>query len=126
MNVISKPVPSLSRKGKRTAAEKPKEKPATFYDFMPFIGDNEDGSRNFWRFERPLDYGIGCALGEGFAVIALRNSAGALLGRDKFIQSILTDMVKSGNLGGPEVGFLTAISRLVIAGHDATRGGGLK
>ena len=87
-------------------------------DLMPFIRRTPTGARDFWKVEEPADYGVACALGEGYARLALRNAHEFKLGAANFLHCILTGMVNSGNQGGVEVGFIQVITKLAAAGFQ--------
>jgi len=89
-----------------------------FCDFMPFIVNNSDGTRSFWKVEQPSDYSVACALGEGYARLAFRNAHRFEEGADMFLHMIIIGIAKAGNPGGVEIGFVSEVTKLAMVGYQ--------
>ena len=65
-------------------------------------------------FERPNDYTLGNALGEGFAMRLLRHMDEHEPDHYLVLQLVFNDIIRAGQLGGTEVGFVAFFIKLAM------------
>ena len=75
------------------------------YAKVPCVGENPDGTRNFWIVKRTDDYNWDNYVGHGVAIQLLKE-----MRRDPdLLRAVVRDMVIAGTFAGVEVGFFSEL-----------------
>jgi hypothetical protein len=88
---------------------------------LPFVRPSPDGvGRQFWHVEPTGDYQADCALGRGFAVLAVGTAVASR--SPSLIGWVMGEMGRNPEWGSVEIGFMRGVADLACMAMSMARG----